>query len=978
MDEVTQDGKIPDATTNNIDLTLGSGCWLTNGIAGSALHFNGTADAWSSFFGPAMGSRTVSLLFRREEENGPLYEGKPDTYPYIIAELSTMRIHFATANDINLVYVAGRPLSGLGNFPRGQWNHMAWVYEEAATGEPNVVNGNCKLYLNGILNSTSPTYTLTNTAAAGTAYLGNHINKSRPIYGELDEVKIYSTALTEEQVMLEALRGMETGKTPRLLGHWTMEEIIETNSTRLIRDLSGNNYDLQLDDGCQLTNGIDGMALNYDGTTNASAYFADGPKVSSWSFAGWVRQDRASETPVIEGNHYPRILVSSPGGLMMHLKDDNNYMTFQNYGSTSAQNHLVRPDTGVWAHYAVVTRMAYNTGSNTFSSIPEFYVNGQKVSDGIEKVTGILVWNLDYNMFVGNNALNGSRAFMGEFDNFRFYDGALTEAQIAEIYQGLPSVSAGADFNTASGTVALQGVIDGKNDNPLRLGSSAEVTWTLVSAPAGGEAAAIETPASTVTKATLPVIGTYVFRLTAHNYEHSVSDEVTISRMAAPVGNVPPTVTLNATASVEMPTSLSLNAITSDTDGVLGTLQVAWTKVSGPGGVYFDDSSAPATETTFLAAGSYLLRCTANDGAATDAADITVTVTGDSSTTSLTNGLVRYYPMNSTPYDEEVISGSTAMSFTDLETGIVGYGLRTYGANGYASTGLSLPEYGVENQPVTNPTHLAFSLWMYHDTADTNVCADAALLHVSYSLGIYYRCQNPSPGFILFQQGVSGKVTQYFFPGPAVSPTNRWTHVYACFDRAGGSELELYIDGTKQTKSSSSGSSPARIRPDTLKIGGMTQTSGGTQGAITNSISGGFYSRVFPGILDEVRIYNHALTTAEVMALVAQPIRINREPLPELDTELIVGNKGDIKPLEAIIYDDGLPMGVSLESHWTIVSGNSEGISIADDSSSSTTISLLELGTYGLQLETTDGERVSYSEIISVIVNPGGTLILLR
>jgi hypothetical protein len=334
--------------------------------------------------------------------------------------------------------------------------------------------------------------------------------------------------------------------------------------------------------------------------------------------------------------------------------------------------------------------------------------------------------------------------------------------------------------------------------------------------------------------------------------------------------------------------------------------------------------------------------------------------------------------MNSTPYDEEVISGSTAMSFTDLETGIVGYGLRTYGANGYASTGLSLPEYGVENQPVTNPTHLAFSLWMYHDTADTNVCADAALLHVSYSLGIYYRCQNPSPGFILFQQGVSGKVTQYFFPGPAVSPTNRWTHVYACFDRAGGSELELYIDGTKQTKSSSSGSSPARIRPDTLKIGGMTQTSGGTQGAITNSISGGFYSRVFPGILDEVRIYNHALTTAEVMALVAQPIRINREPLPELDTELIVGNKGDIKPLEAIIYDDGLPMGVSLESHWTIVSGNSEGISIADDSSSSTTISLLELGTYGLQLETTDGERVSYSEIISVIVNPGGTLILLR
>jgi len=745
-----------------------------------------------------------------------------------------------------------------------------------------------------------------------------------------------------------------------------------------VRDLSGNGYDLELDTGCQLTTGLDGMALSYDGTQDASAFFVNQSAVSSWSFAGWIRQDRASENPIVDGNHYPRIFQSSAGGLMIHLSDLNNGLTYQGFGHSGSQQHYIRPDNGIWVHYAIVTHMAYNTVSNTFSSIPEFYVNGQKVTDGIEKVTDQLVWNPTYTIYVGNAGVNSTRPFMGEFDDFRFYDGALREEQILDIYQSVPSVSAGVDFTTASDRVTIQGVVGAKNDNSLRFGSEIQLTWTLISAPAGGEAAAIETPASAFTQATLPVLGDYVFRLTAYNDAHSVSDDVTISRVAVPTGNLPPTVTLDATASVTLPLSLALNAAVADQDTELGTLRVQWTKVSGPGGVYFDIPSTNATTATFLDSGSYVLRCTVDDGAATAAAEITVTVTGDSSSLTLTNGLVRYYPMNATPYNEEVIGGSTAMTFGNLEAGIAGYGLRSYNANGYANTKQALPESGVVNEPVTDPTHLSFSFWMYHDTADTNVSANAGLLHVSYSLGIYYSCQNASPGFILFQQGVSGAVTQYNFPGPTVSPEDRWTHVYACFDRAAGSELELYIDGIQQTKSSSSGSSPARIRPDQLLIGGMVQTSGGAQGPITNTVSGGYYSRVFPGVMDEVRIYDHALTAAEVTALAANPVRVNRAPLPELGTEIIIGNKGSSKPLEAVVYDDGLPQGSTIASQWVMVSGDAAGLSIDDETSLITTVSLLEIGTYALQLETTDGERISYSDVVTVVVNPGGTLILLR
>lgn len=986
MDEIVEFGgvrKIADASGNSRDLTLGSGCWLTNGLAGAALHFNGTADAWSTFSSPALGNRTVSLLFRREESNGPIYYGElyeygnKVTFPYVIDSLSGMRVHLRTNTDNNRVFVGNGDLGWPGDFSRDQWNHLAWVYEEVATGEPNVFNSVCKFYVNGLLKGSLSKDDLTNKAVAGTAYLGNYSTKLRPIYGELDDVKIYSAALTAAEVKQEALRSMAAERTPRLIGHWTMEEIVTTNSIRLIRDLSGNGRDLELGDGCQLANGVDGKSLHFNGATNAFSLFSNWPSVTSYSFAGWIRQDRNSSPPVVSGNSFPRIFYTSAVNMYMHFYSYYNQVSCFGFGYTVNQSYVF-PCKGIWAHYAMVNRAAYNVESNEFSSILEFYVNGQKMDEGRETIVGGLVWDPQETIFIGNYSVNGNRPFMGEFDDFRFYDGALSEAQVKAIYQSLPPVLAGADFTTASDRVILQGLVGNSNENPLRLGCNVQVIWTLVSAPEGGETAEIETPESAVTRATLPVVGDYVFRLTVYNSAETASDEVSVSRVTMPTENLPPTVTLDSTASVTLPMPLALNAVVADQDDVLGRLRVMWTKASGPGGVYFDSPFTNTTTATFLDPGSYVLRCTADDGAATAAADITVTVTGESSTGSLTNGLVRYYPMNSYPLNEEVVDGSTAMEVANYEAGIAGYGMRSYAANGYSDTKLTLPESGVVNEAVTNLTHLACSFWMYHDTADTNVCADAALLHASHTLGIYYRCQNTSPGFLLFQQGPGAKMTQYYFPGPTLSPEDRWTHVYTCFDREAGSELELYIDGVKQTKSSSSGASPARIRAITLLIGGMTMTSGGPQGPITNSVSGGYYSRVFPGVIDEVRLYNRKLSDAEINTLATCPVRVNREPMPELESKIIMGIKGSNKPLEAVVYDDGLPLGSSIESHWKVISGDAAGLSIDDETSLNTTVTLLELGAYTLQLEVSDGERISYSDVVTVVVNPGGAIIMLR
>lgn len=980
MDAIVLDNggrKIADASGNGRDLTLGSGCSLTNGVAGPGLSFDGSANAWATFPAPALGSRTVSLLFWREQGNGPLLEGQT-TYPYVIASLSTMNIHFYTTTDGCMAYVTGRPVALNGSsFARRQWNHLAWVYEQAETGTANVFNAVCKFYRNGTLIATSASYTLTNTAASGTAILGSSYDHTRPIFGVLDEVRVYGAALTDAQVKQEALRSMETGKTPRLLGRWTMEEFIETNSVRLVRDVTGSGYDLRIGNGCQLTNGVDGRALNFNGATNAFSFFTNGPAVSSWSFAGWVRQDRASETPVVAGNYYPRIFNGSAGNLMMHFSQANNGVTFQGYGHAASQACTIRPDSGIWAHYAVVNRMAYNAQSNDFASVPEFYVNGRKAATGVEKVAGKLVWDPGYTMYYGNMSQNSVRPFMGDFDDFRFYDGALSETQVQAIYLSLPPVSAGADFTASAETVSLQGRLGDSSESALRLGFDAQVSWTLVSAPEGGESAAIEAPASVCTRVTLPVLGDYVFRLTATNSAYAASDEVTVSRVAVPAENSAPTVTLEATASVVLPATLPLTATIADSDGVLGTPRVSWAKVSGPDGVYFDPPFTNATEATFLSAGSYVLRCTADDGAATASADVEVTVTG-SGAAGLTNGLVRYYPVNNAPYNKEVVGGSTAMTVPRYEAGVAGYGIRSYAAAGYSDTLQMLPESGPASSAPTNVTHLAFSFWMYHDTSDTNVSANAALVDVNYTLGLYYGCQNASPGFILFQQGAGGAAMTYTFPSPAPSPKNRWMHVYASFARTTGDELELYIDGVKQTKSASNGKTAGRVVAQNIRLGGMTQTSGGPQGLVTNTVSGGYYSRVFPGVIDEVRIYNRKLTAAEIACLAANPVSVNRPPLAEPGAKRITGNQGTIRPLEAAAYDDGLPAGASLAYRWRIVSGTADGVSLADDTRASTTVSLLKAGTYGLQLEVADGERVSYSDVVTIVVNPCGTVFSLR
>jgi glucose/arabinose dehydrogenase/chitodextrinase len=97
--------------------------------------------------------------------------------------------------------------------------------------------------------------------------------------------------------------------------------------------------------------------------------------------------------------------------------------------------------------------------------------------------------------------------------------------------------------------------------------------------------------------------------------------------------------------------------------------------------------------------------------------------------------------------------------------------------------------------------------------------------------------------------GTLGGNTQYL-SGPTANPVNAWTNVALSYD---GATLRLFINGTQVSSRAASGAIQTTNSP--LWIGGNSP-----------------YGEYFQGLIDEVRVYNRALTQAEITSDMNAPI----------------------------------------------------------------------------------------------------------
>ena len=93
------------------------------------------------------------------------------------------------------------------------------------------------------------------------------------------------------------------------------------------------------------------------------------------------------------------------------------------------------------------------------------------------------------------------------------------------------------------------------------------------------------------------------------------------------VPNTAPVVNAGADRTVTLPSNLTIaGTVTDDGLPTPTALAIAWTKTSGPGTVTFSPANAGTTTLTFSAAGTYVLRLTASDGALSAYDEVQVTV----------------------------------------------------------------------------------------------------------------------------------------------------------------------------------------------------------------------------------------------------------------------------------------------------------------------------------------------------------------
>jgi hypothetical protein len=87
-------------------------------------------------------------------------------------------------NNVGVVAYSSVPV------PLGATAHVAGTYDGL----------NCKVYVNGVLTATGATDTASIVSGTSTIYLGNNAGGTRPLRGLLDEVAVYSRALSLNEI----------------------------------------------------------------------------------------------------------------------------------------------------------------------------------------------------------------------------------------------------------------------------------------------------------------------------------------------------------------------------------------------------------------------------------------------------------------------------------------------------------------------------------------------------------------------------------------------------------------------------------------------------------------------------------------------------------------------------------------------------------------------------------------------------------
>ena len=292
----------------------------------------------------------------------------------------------------------------------GVWTHLAGVFDAQA--------GEFRLYVNGLLEGTvgwTNRWHAPGGFQIGRAKYGGAPEQFWP--GAIRDVRAYTGALDEETIW--ALGHPES----RLAGYWKLDETSGTTAA----DASGREQTATLSGGAAWTAGWIGNALHLDG---ASGYAGtSGPVLrtdQSFTVAAWVRLGDTSRWAAALSQDGTR-----QSGFRLEYFPDLNCWAFSmptSDGDGASVDSALALDgavPGEWVHLAAV----YNQHGTQLL----LYVNGRLA--GSAPRSG--AWNAGGGLQIGRAQALGTAVnyWPGDVDEVRVYQGALTAAEIQDLYE---------------------------------------------------------------------------------------------------------------------------------------------------------------------------------------------------------------------------------------------------------------------------------------------------------------------------------------------------------------------------------------------------------------------------------------------------------------------------------------------------------------------------------------------------------------
>ena len=423
----------------------GTPSWVT-GQVGSALDFDGIDDTANVAYDAAFTSSTMLTysFWAKPDLNdgygilGSLNGENSSSYGRI--SIDNAGVQAGTPQVFILRNIGGATTTRTVTFtyPVSTWFHYVYTYDGVSE----------RVYINGSL---SGEWAQTGTFASNTEFglvLGRGHTVAQYYDGALDEVRMYNRALSAtEAAQLYRYSGPAAADSG-LVGHWSFNGTDTTSTKAYDRSGTGNTGTLS---GPAIAEGKVGQALLFDGVDdnvnldNPSAL----QSLTDFSMAAWiyVDSDRGASTDYIVSQYDGGGIAE---GDFLWYVDTNDALVVNIDGATAAVTSSAITE-NEW-HYVALTV----DGDDRI----DLYVDGTlNVSDTAIGTTAPYLHNAN-DLKIGSMHA-GTNPFQGIIDEVRMYNTILTAAQIQSLYKQGQSDEVNTGASQAQGTGRLDSGLAG-------------------------------------------------------------------------------------------------------------------------------------------------------------------------------------------------------------------------------------------------------------------------------------------------------------------------------------------------------------------------------------------------------------------------------------------------------------------------------------------------------------------------------------